>query len=180
MFDKDLQKEYNFLKYMDKVLPNKPMDKIDIDDKIKLEFYKLEKTFEGTVALETQGEYSVIENPKNIDLGRGKDSKDELLENIINHINEKYIGIFSEGDRVIVETIYEKVIKSNKKLKTYALKNNVEVFSESIFPKIFADIAQECYEEQMDSFKKLFEDKTFYATIMNEIAKEAYRGFRNQ
>jgi len=61
-----------------------------------------------------------------------------------------------------------------------ALKNNVEVFSESIFPKVFADIAQECYSEQMDAFKKLFEDKSFYATIMNEIAKEAYRGFRNQ
>ena len=125
-------------------------------------------------------EYTIIENPKSIDFNNGKNDKDELLENIISSINDKYNGIFSHGDRVIVETIYGKVIKNNKKLKTYAKKNNIEVFSDSIFPKVFADVTQECYEEQMDSFKKLFEDKEFYATIMAEIAKEAYRGFRNE
>lgn len=180
MFDKDLQKEYNFLKYMDKVLPNISTQKVNLDDKIKLEFYKLEKTFEGDIALETPGDYVVVENPKGIDLNKGKDDKDELLEIIINQINERYNGIFSDGDRVIVETIYGKVLKGNKKLRTYAKKNNIEAFSESIFPKIFADVAQECYEEQMDAFKKLFEDKTFYTTIMNEISKEAFRSFRNQ
>ena len=71
-------------------------------------------------------------------------------------------------------------MKDNKKLKRYAKKNSIEVFSESIFPKIFEDVAQGCYEEQMDSFKKLFEDQNFYSVIMNEIAKEAYRGFRNE
>ena len=36
MFDKELQKEYNFLSYMVKVLPNKPREKVNLDDKIKL------------------------------------------------------------------------------------------------------------------------------------------------
>lgn len=180
MFDKELQKEYNFLKYLDKVLPNKSSEKVKIDDKIKLEYYKLEKNFDGSLVMEDPGGYTVIENPKTININNGKNVKDELLENIISSINEKYNGIFSSGDRVIVETIYSKVIKNNKKLKAYAKKNNIEVFSDSIFPKVFADVTQECYEEQMDSFKKLFEDKEFYTTIMAEIAKEAYRGFRNE
>lgn len=66
-----------------------------------------------------------------------------------------------EGDQVVFETIFEKVFKRSKKLKTYAKKNDFEVFTNSIYPKIFEEVAQECYEEQMDAFKKLVEDKTF-------------------
>ena len=180
MFDKDLQKEYNFLKYLDKVLPNNASEKVNLEDKIKLEYYKLEKTFEGMIVMETPGESVVIDNPKTINVKKGKDDKDELLENIINHVNERFNGIFTDGDRVIVETIYSKILKSSKKLQKYAKKNDSEVFTESIFPKVFEQVAQECYEEQMDAFKKLFEDKNFYEVILKEIGREAYRGFRNQ
>ena len=130
--------------------------------------------------IDMPGNYGVIENPKTINVVKGKEGKDELLENIINHINERFNGIFTQGDRVIVETIYSKVIKNSKKLQKYAKKNDSEVFIESIFPKVFEVVAQECYEEQMDAFKKLFEDRAFYEVILKEIAKEAYRGFRNQ
>lgn len=179
LFDKELQKEYNYLKYLSKVLPNKPSEKVDLDDKIKLEYYKLDKTFEGDIALETPGDYVIIENPKGIDLDKGKDPNDELLEVIINHINDRFNGIFTEGDKVIVETLYSKVLQKDKKLKRYAKKDNPEVFN-SKFDKIFEDIAHECYTEQMGAFKKLFEDKEFYMAVMSEMARESYRGFRNQ
>jgi type I restriction enzyme R subunit len=178
LFDRELQKEYNYLKYLSKVLPNKPTEKIDLDDKIKLEYYRLDKTFEGDIMLETPGDYVVIENPKTIDLDKPKDPNAELLEVIINHINERFSGIFSDGDKVIVETLFSKILQNDKKLKRYAKKDNPEVFN-SKFDKIFEDIAHECYTESMESFKKLFEDKDFYTAIMSEIAKEAYRGFRN-
>ena len=67
----------------------------------------------------------------------------------------------------------------DKKLTRYAKKNNVEVFQESIFPGVFKTVAHECYSEQMDAFKKLFQDKEFYNTIMQEIGKETYRSLRN-
>ncbi len=34
--------------------------------------------------------------------------EDALLEEIISKINERFDGIFSEGDRVIVETLYNR------------------------------------------------------------------------
>lgn len=178
LFDKELQKEYNYLKYLAKMLPDKPTEKIDLDDKIRLEYYRLDKTFEGDILLETPGDYVVIESPKKIDTNKPKDPNDELLEVIIKHINERFGGIFTDGDKVIVETIFSKVLQNEQKLKKYAKKDNPEVFN-SKFDKIFEDIAHECYTEQMDAFKKLFEDKAFYSAIMSEIAKEAYRGFRN-
>jgi type I restriction enzyme R subunit len=180
IFDKDLQKEYNFLAYLSKVLPKNHQEKINLDDKIKLEFYRLENTFNGQITLENEAEFGELKNPKTIESGGKKEPKDELLEIIISHINQRFNGIFTEGDKVIVETLFDRVINGNKKLDRYAKRNNIEVYQESIFPDIFKRVAQECYTEQMESFTKLFENKEFYNTIMQEIGRETYRSFRNQ
>ena len=59
-----------------------------------------------------------------------------------------------------------------------AKRNDSEVFERSIFPKTFEKAAQESYSESMKSFSKLFEDKAFYNTVMEIIAKEAYKNLR--
>ncbi|XAK56989.1 DEAD/DEAH box helicase family protein [Bacillus inaquosorum] len=178
MFDADLHKEYSYTNYLEKLLPKAKTKDVDLSDKLRLEFYKLEKSFKGDITLNPQVEDKVLENPKNINVGIKPESKDDLLENIILKVNEKFKGVFTEGDRVIVETIYNKVIKDNKKIKKYAKNNDSEVFEQSIFPDIFKKVAQECYSEQVTAFTKLFEDKNFYNAIMEELAKEAYRDLR--
>ncbi|WP_010233412.1 type I restriction endonuclease subunit R [Clostridium arbusti] len=180
MFDKDLHKEYVFTAYLEKLLPKANGRDIDLEGKLKLEFYKLEKTFKGDISLNPTVEDETLINPKNIDTGGKPENEDELLENIINKINDRFKGIFTEGDKVIVETIYNKCVKDNKKLKQYAKKNDSEVFEQSIFPEIFKKIAQDCYTESMSSFSKLFEDKTFYQSVMEEIAREAYKDLRSK
>ncbi|WP_199407065.1 type I restriction endonuclease subunit R [Clostridium perfringens] len=178
MFDKELQKEYVFTAYLEKLLPRAAGKDIDLEDKLRLEFYKLERTFKGDITLNPTLEDETLINPKSIDVGGRPEDKDEFLENIINKINDRFMGIFTEGDRVIVETIYKKCVKGNKKLTQYAKKNDSEVFQQSIFPEIFKKIAQDCYIESMDSFAKLFENKDFYDSVMQELAKEAYKSLR--
>lgn len=181
MFDKDLQKEFNFTQYLEKMLPPVAEVKtVDLEDKLKLEFYKLEQTFKGDISLNPTVETQTLENPKTLKTSGKGVEQDELLENIIEKVNEKFQGIFTEGDRVIVETIYNKCVKNNKKLKMQAKKNDEEVFNQSIFPEIFNDVAQDCYMESMAAFSKLFEDKTFYASVMDAIAREAYKNLRNK
>ena len=125
-------------------------------------------------------ETSTLENPKTLKASGKGVGEDELLENIIGKINERFQGIFTDSDRVIVETIYNKCVKDNKKLKMQAKKNDEEVFNQSIFPEIFKQVAQDCYMEQMKAFSKLFEDKAFYESVMESIAKEAYKDLRNR
>jgi type I restriction enzyme R subunit len=180
MFDRDLQKEYNFMSYLNKVLPAKPSERVNLEDKIKLEYYKLEKTFEGDISHDNDPDKNTLINPKSVDGAGGKDTKAELLENIIDQINQRFGGIVSDGDKVIVETIYDKVMSESKKLAKYAKKNNVDVYQESFFPKVFQDVAQNCYNSQMHAFTKLFENKEFYHAIMNEIGRETYKSFRNE
>lgn len=52
MFDKELHQEFIFCSYLIKLLPAKKVEMIDIESKLKLEFYKLQNTFEGAITLE--------------------------------------------------------------------------------------------------------------------------------
>lgn len=52
MFDTDMHKEYLFLSYLIGLLPEEKEEPIDLEGKLKLEYYKLQKTFEGAIKLE--------------------------------------------------------------------------------------------------------------------------------
>ena len=63
----------------------------DIEKMLKLEIYKLEKTFEGGIRLgEKRGTYGAAE-PKRPSKPESKDPLDEIIA----HINEKYKGNFT-------------------------------------------------------------------------------------
>ena len=51
MFDKDLHREYIFLSYLIKLLPRDKTQMIYLEGKLQLEYYKLQKTFEGAITL---------------------------------------------------------------------------------------------------------------------------------
>lgn len=180
MFDKSLQKEFNFTQYLEKMLPPAIDPKsVDLDDKLKLEFYKLEQTFKGDISLNPTVETATLENPKTLQNFGRIQNEDVLLGYIIDRINDKYQGLFVESDRVMVEQLYNRCVKYNEKIKMQAKKNDEEVFRRSIFPEIFKQVAQNCYMEQMNAFSKLFEDKAFYNSVMESMAKEAYKDLRN-
>ena len=177
MYDKELQEEFNFTHYLEKLLPQVKDDtQVDLNNKLRLEFYKLEKSFEGSIALEPTKTDEMLINTKEAKSSTVSEEPLEALDELIKKINERFKGIFNEEDKVIVETIFEKC-KKDKNLKRYAQKNDEEVFNQSIFPDIFGKIAQQCYMESMKSFTKLFQDKDFYESIMKEISRETYREF---
>ena len=179
MYDKELHKESVFTSYLEKVLPRISEVDIDLEGKLKLEFYKLEEIFKGDISLNPTVGEEIIKYNTTIVTEKPEDT-DALLDEILNKINERVKGIFTEADKVIVRTLYNKSVKENKKLERYAKKNDSEVFQHSIYPEVFKKVAQECYVEQVDSFTKLFEDKAFYESVQEEIAKEVYKYLRSK
>lgn len=178
MYDREIQEEFNFTYYLEKLLPEVRDDKqVDLTNKLKLEFYKLEKVFDGSITL--TGDDGTIKNPKTVKPQEKKEEEEEVLDVIIKKINDRFKGKFDETDKVIVETIFEKC-KKDEQMKSYAQNNDEEVFSQSIFPEMFKKMAQECYMQSMNSFSKLFANKEFYKSIMEEIAREAFREFNQR
>lgn len=180
MYDKDLHKEYVFTSYLQKLIPSPERISLDLDGKLKLEFYKLDKTFEGDI--------SIIADPTieygQLDTGSKPKEDEDYLDEIINRINERYHGDFTDQDRVVIDFIYKEASQGLRKesLTTYAKKNDSEVFKKSIFPKDFEDIAFKLYKENKDrnnSFKKLFQDKEFYNAAMSAVGEMIYKDLRS-
>ena len=77
MFDKDLHKEFVFCSCLLYLLLAEPVDLVDLEGKLQLEYYKLQKTFDGTIALqEAKGVYEAAKQKGSA----GHDPKDPLDE----------------------------------------------------------------------------------------------------
>ena len=177
-FDRELYKTYIFAEYFYRIIPKNAHQKVDLSNKLALINNKLTETFSGSIELNPTAKDKTV-NPEKGTQGKKPEVKTDLLANIIDKINIMYAGKFTEADRVIVETIYDKMLKSSKNLKKQAKNNDAQMFETSIFPKEFDKIAQSCYMEQMDAFSKLFEDEQFYKRVMGEMAKAMYLNYRN-
>lgn len=175
MFDEELHKENVFCSYLLRLLPPDPVDKLDLDGKLQLEYYKLQKTFTGTIELEqTKGTYEPAKQKAVL----GHDPK-EPLDEIILKINEKFKGEFTNADRVLLTALHER-LSADPKLAKLARSSDPKIFTESIFPNIFSTAAQDSYMEAQDTFASLFEDTGKYNAIMSALAELLYREFRKK
>jgi len=170
MFDTELHKEFVFFSYLLQLLPAESVNMVDLEGKLKLEYYKLQKTFEGTITLhEEKGVYE----PAKQRGAAGKDPK-EPLDEIIEKVNQRYKGAFTEGDRVLLNALHNRLM-ANKKLVNMAKTADPQIFTESIFPKAFGDAAQDSYMEAQETYTVLFEDQAKYNAIMAALAEVIYR-----
>ena len=178
MFDKDLHKYYLFSEYFSRFIPRNSIDRVLVEEKVQLINNELRETFSGSIELKPKTEEKILK-PQGDGKSKLSEKKKDLLENIIEKINMMYEGKFAENDRVIIETIYDKMQSRCKKLSRQAKNTDVDMFSQAIFPEEFEKVAQECYVEHIDSFTKLFENKDYYVKVMEQMARGFYLMFRN-
>lgn len=178
MFDRSLHEEFIFAKYLIKFIPKEERDLIELDDKIKLEFFQVKKEFEGDVSLTPDTVDGQLENVKEVDANPKPPEESEFLEAIIKKVNERFQGEFTDSDRVVVEEIYKKAIRGNVKLRQQAQNNSQQMFEDNLFPQEFQKIAQDSFKEQSKAFAKLFKDKTFYTVVLNAVSREVYKELR--
>ena len=176
MFDKQMHKEYIFCSYLAKVVPADPTMPFDLGDRVKLEYYNLEKTYEGSIGLEKEekGVYEPAKLKKPVKMSETLSP----LEQVIEKINQQYAGDFTDGDKVVITTLHEK-LKNNKKLMKAAKTDGRQIFEKNIFPQLFDDSAQEAYVESTETYTKLFEDAGKYRAIMNALAQARFDELKN-
>lgn len=176
LHDEELFKEYVFASHLLKLMPKAKHPFEDVESKIKLEYALLTQTFKGAIVLEKKDTDLV----PSADKAKPKVPKKDTLQNIIDKVNDRFDGQFTEGDRGIIESIYQMFMndKEVKKFKHYAKDTTAEMFIKSLFPEKFKEIATQCWLNNSDSFKKLFNDPEFYQQVMEAMARELYRTLR--
>lgn len=176
--DKDLFNEYQYTLHLVKLLPRPGVDEfVDIEDKIKLEYASLTETFKGAILLD---EKPPAFTPETGTGARVQNKKKDTLQSIIDKVNERFSGDFTDADRVIIEGIYQMFMKDAevKKFKKYAKDNSTEMFVKSLFPDKFKEIVTQCFIDNSESFAKLFNDTDFYQKVMEAMAAELYKALR--
>ena len=177
-YDKELYKAYVYADYLYRLLPKNARERIDLNRQIMLVNSKISEGETVSIRLGDDQKPIKGENPK---AGKPKNDNEDLLSRIIDKVNIMYQGQFSEADRVIVESIYDKMVSTAKKKLTKQANNTDEKqFEESIFPQIFDEVARGCYVEQMDSFAKLFENSDFYRNVMTQMARVMYDNYKKK
>ena len=168
LFDKDIHKFSVYSKFLYTMLPKGQRgEKVSVDDKILLEYYKLEKDFEGSIELEgSDGGYVPISG----DAGHREPKKDPLTV-IIDKINERFGTAFTEMDKVLVQM--ENDYANQEKWQSYA-KNNDRATFMLLFEKDFPTMAAERYEQNDEFFRRLFGDPEMMKQVMDTVGSVLY------
>lgn len=165
MNDKELQSAYIYYKYLNQFLPKDNAKSVDVKDLVELEFYKLEKKFEGSITLTK--EQAEIEPPTGNIGKKGETAKSKLSE-IINKINQKYQTKFTNMDKVFEQI--ESDYLNDDRMKAFA-KNNEEKAFKKVYDIEFENKAIQRYEQNSELFKILFTDEEF----MNDVKSALFR-----
>ena len=174
LFDKDIHRFSVYAKLLYAYLP-KGMGpaRVDVDDKVLLEYYRLEKDFEGSIELEpSEGGYVPISG----EAGHKEPKKDPLTV-IIDKINDRYGTQFTEMDKVLVQMENDYAIQD--KWQSYAQNNDRKTFM-LLFQKDFPTVAAQRYEQNEAFFVKMFSDPEMMQMVMDTVGGVLYERLKKK
>lgn len=174
MFDKDLHKEYIFCRYLSHLLPDDEKEVWELGNKVELEYYKLEETFAGSIALEKDvaGQY---ETPTDKN-GTAKQEQKTQLDEVIEKFNEHYSGEITDEDRILAGILMDEMSKDDD-LRKSAINDGEQIFVNSVFSKAYDRTTMESFKKSQEVFGRLFNDPQKYNALKNALGEIMYREF---
>jgi type I restriction enzyme R subunit len=162
---------YSFGRFL---LPHLPLDRdterLDLGDTIGLQYYRLQRIFDGGIALR-DGEPASVKSPTDVGTRKAKDEKAALSE-IIQVLNERFGTQFTEADRLFFEQIKEKAINNRNVIDT-ALSNPLDKFQFGV-KKLLENLMVERLGENDSIVTRYMEDGAFQGAALPILAKEIF------
>lgn len=173
LFDKDIHRFSIYAKFLAMQLPKPGTERVNVDDKVLLEYYRLEKDFDGAIELESsEGGFAPITG----EAGRKEPKKDPLTV-LIDKINDRYGTNFTEMDKVLVQM--ENDYAAQEKWQSYAQNNDFKTFM-LLFAKDFPNMAAKRYEQNDDFFVRMFSDPDMMQQVMDTVGSVLYERLKKK
>ncbi len=167
MFDKEMHEFYVYTKMLQKLLPKGPKEKIELDDKLLLEYYKIEKSFEGDIELEkTEGMVSAIKGGSG-----GKEKKKDPLSVIIERFNERFGTEWTEADKVLMQI--ESRLLQSEDLRGLGPNTDKKTF-DVLYRREVNNVIAEQYFENTEIFSYLMRNPEAKEMIIAEMKDKIY------
>ncbi len=173
MMDKDIQEKYIFCKYLNTVLPKEHEQVLSLNDKVDLEYYRLEKKFEGSIELTKEEGFL---DPPTGSIGKGEE-EEVPLSVIIDKINNKYNTSFTNMDKVM-EQIKQDFIDDEEMVRL-AQNNSPESFKK-VYDDEFKKKAFNRYQQNTDMFEKMMAEEGYMEDFMKSMFKYIYEACRKK
>ena len=151
LFDKELQQFYVYAKYLSKCIRRSKTDPMDLDDKLLLEYYKNEKTFEGSIQLDNENSTA---KPSLGGTGTTQKKK-EPLSVIIEKFNNRF-GTKYEGEDKVLMQVKADLEKDETIVKAGMKKDRTLL--EGLYGKSFNEVMVSRYEQNDAFFKDVMQD----------------------
>ena len=171
LFDRDIHRFSVYAKALYAFLPKDARWEEDLDGAVLLEYYRLEKEFEGGIQLEAAEDGF---KPVSGESGR-LERKTSRLEEIIDTINERFGTDFTEMDKVLLQLVRD--YTSKEQWSGFARNNDYRTFSQ-LFDKDFNQTAVDRYMQNDRFFKWLFSNEDAMNYVREAVCNEVYNSSR--
>jgi type I restriction enzyme R subunit len=147
--DTKLEADYVFCRVLAPFIRRHPQAGVDLGDQVELTHIAIDKTFEGSVALDPEAEGEVV----TIFSGTGKvhQAEELALSEIIAQMNERFGTAFTNAQKVQARSVVDAVV-ADEDAQRMAWAND-----ENVFAGLYADL----YRNAMVDLGKANEDFTF-------------------
>lgn len=171
--DKDWEKLFIFLKYLNKKLPKGTKTRPNILDAIDLNSLRIQMIGESRLSLEDKP--GVMEAMDGSGYGGSQDEIIEPLSVIIAEVNKRYGIELTEEDRLDLQNVGKRLVK-DEELKKYVVDgNNSETDRKKFFDDFINKIFIEYVNSRFDFYKKVEDPK-----VANYIKDGMYRQYRER
>jgi len=169
--DEDIEKAFIFLRYLNKKLPKKSSDRLDISDAIDLDSLRIQKIFEGSAELDP-GETGTLD-PNDFDTQVIPEDENELLSSIIKQVNERFGSTLSEDDKLDLGTLNMR-INEDAELRDIMKGDSSDTNKKEFFMKTIDRILLGYVNEKFEFYKKMEDPK-----VKSYVQRSLYESYKN-
>lgn len=175
--DPQLEKLYIFLKFLIKKLPKRenPLP-IEVLEAIDMETYKIDKKGETDVALENKdGELKPMSGGGD---GHGgeEDGEQDALSKIIKEINERYGTNFSDSDKIILNDLSARLVKSS--VLQGSVQNNSKDSAKLKFDQLFQDELVGMLDNHFNLYQKLDQSPELKKFVQEKVFEHVVKSMQ--
>ena len=144
------------------------------DDEVKLKYYRLQKTSEGSISL-APGDRGAVKAPTAV--GTGEDHHEQIeLSRLIDIVNQRFRTEFKSADQLLFDQIREEAV-GDSHIQQAAMVNSLENFK-YVFDKALEGKFIDRMDQNQDMFARYMNDRDFARVVADYQRKQLYEQIR--
>ena len=170
--DSDLERLYIFLRHLSAKLPRRSNEaQYDLDNAVRLEYYRLQKISEGSINLKA-GAAAPMDGPHEVGTGVVREGSITLSQ-LIDMVNDRFGTDFNQADQLFFDQIVEAATHSEE-LQQAARVNSADKFT-LLFKRLLETLFVERMDQNEEIFARYMNDRNFRKLVSDGLGSEVYQ-----